>query len=85
MPPTFTVRAEVIDIRTDAPRATDRFLVDTNVWAWGHYPSSWYTAAGGVIVRASEYSSYLRLTSTSGAVRYRVVASLPVGRLAGAP
>jgi hypothetical protein len=31
MPPTYTVRAKVIDIRTDTPRATDSFLLDSNV------------------------------------------------------
>ncbi len=28
----YTVQAEVVDIRADRPRATDVFLVDTNVW-----------------------------------------------------
>ena len=36
MPPTYTVRATVVDARTDAPRATDRLFIDTNVWAWEH-------------------------------------------------
>jgi hypothetical protein len=76
MPPTYSVRAEVIDIRRDAPRATDRFLVDTNVWVWEHYPSSRYTTAGGVVAGVSEYESHLERTRSSGAVRYRLVASL---------
>ena len=46
MPPTYTVRAVVVDARTDSPRATDRFFIDTNVWAWEHYPNSRMTPAG---------------------------------------
>ncbi|MGD1858686.1 MAG: hypothetical protein ACFB0E_01795 [Leptolyngbyaceae cyanobacterium] len=33
----LTVRAEVIDIRTDTPQPTDILLVDTNVWLWQTY------------------------------------------------
>jgi len=33
----YTVQADVIDIRTDAPQPTDEFLVDTNVWYWMVY------------------------------------------------
>ena len=33
-----SVRAEVVDIRSDTPRDTDVFLVDTNVWIHLYYP-----------------------------------------------
>jgi hypothetical protein len=33
----LTVRAEVIDIRTDTPQPTDTLFVDTNVWLWQTY------------------------------------------------
>jgi hypothetical protein len=76
MPPTYSVRAAVIDIRTDTPQPTDRFLVDTNVWGWAYYPSSRYTPSGSPVVQASDYSPYLQLTRVNGASRYRTVASL---------
>jgi predicted nucleic acid-binding protein len=34
----YTVRAEVVDITTDSPKPTDKFLVDTNIWYWLTYP-----------------------------------------------
>src|SRR5947209_5121126 len=33
MAPRYTVRAQVIDIRTDPPQSTAAFMVDTNAWA----------------------------------------------------
>jgi predicted nucleic acid-binding protein len=72
MPPAYHVRASVIDVRTDAPRATDRFLVDANVWAWGHYSGSWYTASGGVVAQAPDYRRYLELTRNAAATRLRI-------------
>lgn len=34
----YKVRATVIDLVSDLPQPTDRFLVDTNVWYWLTYP-----------------------------------------------
>jgi len=33
----WSVRAQVVDIRSDAPRASDTIWVDTNVWIWLTY------------------------------------------------
>jgi predicted nucleic acid-binding protein len=76
MPPTYTVRAAVVDIRADAPRASDRFFVDTNVWAWEHYFRSGVTAAGAPIPQKAEYTAYLLLTRDAGAARCHTVLSL---------
>lgn len=35
-----TVRSAVVDIRQDAPKQEDVFLVDTNVWYWLAYGAS---------------------------------------------
>lgn len=35
----LAIRADVVDMRFDAPQVGDRFLVDTNVWFWTTY--SW--------------------------------------------
>ena len=37
MPINYVVQADVVDIRTDSPLATDCFFVDTNVWCWMTY------------------------------------------------
>jgi predicted nucleic acid-binding protein len=76
MPPAFHVRAGVIDVRSDAPRPTDRFLVDTNVWAWVHDPSSRFTSSGGIVAQAPVYERYVAQTRLAGARRCRAAASL---------
>jgi hypothetical protein len=49
MPPAYAVRARVVDLRTDTPRATDRMLLDSNVWSWVHYSDSGISATGARI------------------------------------
>lgn len=36
----FKVQATVVDLRTDTPKASDKFWVDTNVWFWMTYPNA---------------------------------------------
>jgi len=76
MPPTYAVRASVIDLRTDSPRPKDRLLVDTNVWALKHYPGAAVSSGGVPTVQHAEYVPYFDRTIAAGAIRYRVVASL---------
>lgn len=38
MPIQYRIQADVVDIRHDRVRSSDRFLVDTNVWFWTAYP-----------------------------------------------
>jgi predicted nucleic acid-binding protein len=75
MPPAYVVRAQVIDVNSDAPQATDRFAVDTNVWAYEHYKGAQYTASGGLVAQAADYSRYLERTRNAGAARFRIVPS----------
>ncbi|MBL9143131.1 MAG: hypothetical protein JNM99_05555 [Verrucomicrobiaceae bacterium] len=35
----FQVRAQVVDLTRDRPKAEDKFWVDTNVWLWLVYPA----------------------------------------------
>src|SRR5258707_9661185 len=37
MPIAPTIRAQVVDVHQDKPRATDNFLVDSNVWLYMFY------------------------------------------------
>ena len=60
MPPRYTVRARVIDIRTDTPRPTDAFLADTQVWFWVAYPGAGAMAGSATPGQMTTYSDYLR-------------------------
>jgi len=51
----YTVHAEVVDITSDAPKAEDTFLVDTNVWYWTTYPK----ATSYIPNQISDYPGYL--------------------------
>lgn len=51
----YTVKADVVDITADTPKAGDVFLVDTNVWYWLTYPN----ATSFIPTQLSEYPGYL--------------------------
>lgn len=53
----LTVRAQVVDIRADTPKDSDRFLVDTNVWYWLYYPQASRTANS---YQVSNYPAYIK-------------------------
>ena len=56
------VRAKVVDIRTDTPKNTDRFLVDTNAWYWLFYPRASQTSRAPQPYQLADYPSYLKKT-----------------------
>lgn len=60
MPINYAVQAEVIDIRSDTPRATDSFLVDTNVWFWLAYTRASSAATQPAPYQLANYPTYLR-------------------------
>lgn len=51
----YSVKAEIVDINSDIPKATDMFLVNTNVWYWMTYPR----ATSFTPNQLSEYPAYL--------------------------
>lgn len=65
----YTVKAEVVDIRSDSPRRDDIFLVDTNVWYWLTYSSASTSPSSGKISRTSyqikHYPKYLKKAITT--------------------
>lgn len=64
----LVVRAEVIDLRTDSPKANDVFVVDTNVWYWLTYAPASQSAAPYQI---QSYPNYLKSAKTAGvSLRY---------------
>lgn len=56
MPVNYTVQAEVVDIRSDAPKNDDIFLVDTNAWYWYTYTNASISSRPYQI---TEYPSYI--------------------------
>jgi hypothetical protein len=71
MPPLYTVRAQVIDIRRDVPQSTDAFLVDTQVWYWDAYPSATAMPGSATPAQMGVYSAYLSRGAVVGAIAYR--------------
>lgn len=76
MPPQYPVRADVIDIRTDAPQATDEFLVDTNVWCWLVYTRIALGSRPPSQAKVLSYSGYVNQVLTRGAQLRRCGLSL---------
>jgi len=75
MPVSYTIQAEVIDIRRDRPQINDRFLVDTNVWFWLLYPY-----ASPLAYQRMFYPAYISKASSANAQFYR--ANLALAELA---
>jgi predicted nucleic acid-binding protein len=59
----LTVRANVVDVRTDTPSAQDTFLVDTNVWYWMHYPAASQQAQQ---YQTTDYPNYMKSALSAG-------------------
>jgi len=56
----LTVRAQIVDIRADTPKDTDRFLVDTNAWYWLFYPRASQTPSAPQSYQLADYPAYLK-------------------------
>jgi predicted nucleic acid-binding protein len=54
------VRANVIDIQTDRPQKSDRFLIDTNAWYWLAYSRSQFTSRPPNTSQIRQYPSYIQ-------------------------
>lgn len=59
----YVIQAEVVDINTDSPTATDAFFVDTNVWYWMTYP----TAAAAAFPGQLDYPAFVNRALAAGA------------------
>lgn len=66
----LTVRAQVVDIRADTPKASDRFLVDTNAWYWLFYPRASQTPSASQPQQLTDYPTYLKKAIQSQSVLY---------------
>lgn len=56
----LAVRARIIDIRADTPKATDRFLVDTNAWYWLFYPRVSQAPSSPSPHQLADYPAYIK-------------------------
>jgi predicted nucleic acid-binding protein len=69
----YAIQADVVDIGADTPKATDVFLVDTNVWFWMTYPTAGQSA---IPYQLTTYPSYVNRALRSGAKICRTGLSL---------
>ena len=60
----YTVRADVIDINADTPKAADTFLIDTNVWYWLTYSKA---SQNALPYQISDYPAYANAALGAGA------------------
>lgn len=56
----LVVRAQVVDIRADAPKESDAFLVDTNAWYWLFYSRASLVPNGPQPNQLANYPAYLK-------------------------
>jgi predicted nucleic acid-binding protein len=63
----YVVQAQVVDLRNDTPRGTDRFLVDTNVWFWTVYSNARVSPTPPRSYQARDYPDYLQKALRAGA------------------
>ncbi|MFA7621031.1 MAG: PIN domain-containing protein [Aminobacteriaceae bacterium] len=69
----YTVRANVIAIKSDAPKSADTFLVDTNVWYWLAYSKA---SQNALPYQMSDYPSYAKAALGAGARVFQSTLSL---------
>ena len=62
----LSIKADVIDIRSDTPRQDDIFLVDTNVWIWQTYFNPANTSST-TTNKIQTYTPYLSKTRRNNA------------------
>jgi hypothetical protein len=67
MPVNYAVQANVVNLRTDTPKPTDRFYVDTNVWFWTVYARLGLAPTQPWPNQLRDYPGYLKAAVTQGA------------------
>ncbi|MDP2811849.1 MAG: PIN domain-containing protein [Rhodocyclaceae bacterium] len=56
----LVVRAQIVDIRSDTPKDSDVFLVDTNAWYWLFYSRASQTPNGPQAYQLADYPAFLK-------------------------
>ena len=67
MPVNYTVKATVVDLCLDTPKAGDRFYVDTNAWFWTVYSKSQFAPDPPRQYQIDNYPAYLDKVLKMGA------------------
>lgn len=66
MPVNYTVKATVVDIRGDIPKAIDKFYVDTNAWFWTVYSKLRLLPPSSDKKEKPDYPAYLKKVLNMG-------------------
>jgi hypothetical protein len=72
----YTVRTDVIDIRSDSPRQDDLFLVDSNVWYWTAYTRADLSDARPKTYQINDYPTYINRALSAKSRLFRCGLSL---------
>ena len=67
MPVQYVVRAQVVDLQADAPRAGDAFFVDTNAWLWTCHAKATLGMTYNRRQQTMGYAGYLKCCARAGA------------------
>jgi hypothetical protein len=67
MPINYSVQAQVVDLRTDTPKPTDCFYVDTCVWFWTAYARVGLVSKPPKPYQTTDYPNFLKSALTVGA------------------
>lgn len=63
----LNVRAKIVDIRTDTPKDSDVFIVDTNAWYWLFYSRASLTPNGPHAHQLADYLAFLKTAISASA------------------
>ena len=66
MPVNYAVKATVVDLRLDTPKAGDRFYVDTNAWFWTVYSKLRLLPPSSNKKEKPDYPAYLKKVLNMG-------------------
>lgn len=72
----YNVAAQIVDIRTDTPKSSDAFLVDTNVWYWVTYTRATMAADPPRAYQTTDYPRFISAACRNKATLRRCGLSL---------
>lgn len=72
----YTIVADVVDIRSDIPKPSDTFWVDTNVWYWMTYTKASVSVSPYSGYQARIYPAYMRKALSNKSKLHHIALSL---------
>lgn len=72
----YVIAADIIDVRVDAPKPEDVFLVDSNVWYWMTYTKASLSNQRQTLRQVRDYSAFVNNAIAVSAKLYRCALSL---------